>query len=77
MALDMFAYTIVRVLSDSAAKEPSLDQEANVRPQLQNLATLAALFFKKYYATDMVPLFVYLLNRMRGDTPDYVESTVL
>ncbi len=30
LAFDMFAYTIVRILSDLSPKEPKLDNESNV-----------------------------------------------
>jgi hypothetical protein len=31
------------------------------------MAQFAASFFKKYYWVDIVPLFMYLLNKMRVD----------
>jgi len=51
----------------SDIKDPALDEEANVKNWLQNLAQFAAMFFKKYHQVDMVGLFTYLLNRMRSD----------
>jgi len=63
--LDVCAYTILRLMSD--IKDLALDEEANVKNWLQNLAQFAAMFFKKYHQVDMVGLFTYLLNRMRSD----------
>lgn len=67
LALDMFAYTIVRILSDLSPKEQKLDAESNVAQWLTNIAQMAGMFFKKYPQTDIVPLLRYLLNKMRKD----------
>jgi valyl-tRNA synthetase len=76
LALDMFAYTIVRILSDLSPKEQKLDAESNVAQWLTNIAQMAGMFFKKYPQTDIVPLLRYLLNKMRKDQ-DFVEMIVL
>jgi hypothetical protein len=74
LSLDICAYTIVRVLSDS--KENLLDDENNVADWLKNIAQFAATFFKKYFHVDILGLLTYLLNAMRVDN-EYISMIVL
>ncbi|CDW79776.1 tho complex subunit 2-like [Stylonychia lemnae] len=74
LQLDMVAFSLVRLISDSP--EQRLDSEANPNDWLQNLAEYSALFFKKYCQVDMVGLLTYLLNKMRYDN-EFNEMIIL
>jgi hypothetical protein len=65
LSLDIFAYTLLRHISD--AKDVNPYQDSEVPPWLTNIAQFAAIFFKKYNKVDIEPLFTYLLNKMRLD----------
>jgi len=65
LSLDVFAYTLLRHISD--AKEINVSKDSEIPPWLTNLAQFASIFFKKYNKVDIEPLFTYLLSKMRID----------
>ncbi len=67
LSLDVFAYTLLRHISDSKDHAYTSSKDSEIPPWLTNIAQFAAIFFKKYNKVDIEPLFTYLLNKMRMD----------
>jgi hypothetical protein len=65
LALDMTAFSLLRFLQEKQALFGEMDQEANVYPALKNIAEFAGQFFRSFPGTDLKPICVYCLNRMK------------
>ena len=65
LSLDMLVFTILKDLNERQEEYSVIDSEAFVPQGLRKLADFTSLVFKSFPQTDLKPILVYLLDRMR------------
>lgn len=75
LALDMFSYCVVRLLSDKQEQHKGVDSEGNPPMPLTYTAEFAAQFYQTFPMASLQPLLHYISNRLK-EKASY-ESLVL